>query len=427
MRVRPSVLAALVLFLAPAVASGRLADGQPLTPETWGARVGFAPDLSNPAFVAGVTIDAAGWRNFEAWIPEGLRDLIERYGLVLRTVSYRPIHPSLGYIDSTSRHSAGVEAVDPGRSIRKKGIRGYVAGLPFPDPQTGAEVAWNHHYAHLGDDGETTFGVYFVDAKRGVVRTEEWTWQYLSRAMHRTDLEPVPSLPWFEARGIQYASLAWAVEPYDKWGATSLYYRNETPDDQQGWLYVPTLRRALRMTFGAPGVPWNGTDFLWEDIRGYSGFPEWMDWTLVGRATILAPMHAGIPTGRTEARGAIDFDDAPHWNPRMDWEPRPVYVVEARPKFRTCPYGRVVMYVDAETFYVPVKVAYDRKGRLWRVFVNAWNESPDAEAVPPPLAVSLGVDVREGSATVLPSYEVRANVGLDPFRFLPTVLQKIGR
>jgi hypothetical protein len=418
-------LAGALVALPFADAAAKLPEGKVATAATWGTDVGFAPDLSNPAFKPGMVIDASGAAAFEAWLPEGLRDLVTGFGLTLPTAAYVPIHPSIGYIDATNRNQGGVATVDPGKSIRTKGISGYVAGLPFPDPVDGFEVAWNAQLAHVGDDGELHFGVWWLDRDKGLEREEEWRWRYIARAMHRTDLEPMPAIPWFERRSIQYASLAWGVDPYDKAGATALYYRHDDPRDQQGFLYVPTMRRALRLTFGAPGIPWNQTDLLWEDVRGYSGHPEWMTWTLVGRATVLAPMHADVAIGKDAARRTFDLEAAPHWNPRMTWEPRPVYVVEAKPKFWTCPYERVLFYVDAETFYIPLKVGYDKKGRLWKVVVNAWNESPDPDRLPPPLALSLAVDLLSGHATAFPSYGVKANLGLDRAEFTEANLRRI--
>jgi hypothetical protein len=76
---------------------------------------------------------------------------------------------------------------------------------------------------------------------------------------------------------------------------------------------------------------------------------------------------------------------------------------------------------------VPLKEMYDKKGRLWRVQVNAFNESPDMDALPPRTALSLTVNVRDGHATVVPTYETRTNVGLDRARFTETWLRTQGK
>jgi hypothetical protein len=410
----------------------RTGSGEPITTDNWTERAGFAPDLTQGFLGPDEVLDASNWRKAEALIPPGLAELVGNWGLKLRTGSYRTIHPSQAYIDATNANHAGVRAIETGpREYRTKGIEGYVAGLPFPGPKTALEVMWNQHYAYSGDDGSLWFGVFWVSSKHGIQKSEEWRWEYLTRAMHRTDLAPTPEISWFGKRDIQYASLATALSPYDKEGTSALYYRYDKPVDQHGWAYVPGMRRPLKMLFGTPGVVWNNTDMLWEDVRGYSGFPEWAEWRLVGRATILAPMHAGVEYGRKARKRTFDFCNPPHWNPRMTWEPRPVYVVEGTPKkissLAPHPYSRVVMYVDAETYYVPLKETYDKKGRLWRVMVNAWNESPDMTMLPPRTALSMAVDVRSGRATVFPTYETRTNVGLERARFTETWLRTMGQ
>ena len=448
---RFGIVVVALVSLASVPASAKLKPGVVATKDNWGAVVGFAPDLANPSFRAGDVLDVSTWKKLEAWVPEGLALLVEKWGLLVPTAAYRPIHPSKGYIDATNAYQGDASILQSGDyvnapppqpadlptpvgnvsaetpSLRRKALAGYTAGLPFPDPQTPEEVAYDMQYAYLGDDGETSFGIYWIDAESGVERQEEWRWRYITRAMHRTDLDPKPSIESFADQDVQYTSLAWAVDPYDKAGATALYFRKDDPRDQQGYLYVPTMRRALRMTFGAPGVPWNQTDLLWEDIRGYSGYVEWMTWKSVTKATVLLPMHAGAPTGRDAVKDLLDLETAPHWNPRLDWEPRPTYVVEAVPRFWTSPYSRVVFYVDAETFYVPLKVGYDKKDRLWKVVLNAFNPSRDPDRLPPPMALSLAIDVLAGHATAMPTYGTAADLGLDRAEFTETNLRRIGR
>lgn len=407
-------------------------DADAITAQSWTQRAGFAPDLSQPGFLAGMVVDAGNIDSVAGWVPAGLRELVARWQLRLWTAEYRPIHPSQGYIQATNRHRGQSRIVPTGpKEARRKGIDGYVAGLPFPDPKDAVEVMYNQHYAYAGDDGTLWFGVFWVSPRHGVEKSEEWRWEFVTRAMHRTDLAPTPAIPWFQERGIQYASLATTLTPDDKAGTAALYYRYEQPKDHHGWAYVPSMRRTLKMLFGTPGQTWNNTDMLWEDVRGFSAFPEWYEWTLVGRATVLAPMHAGVEYGRKARKRTIDFKNPPHWNPRMNWEPRPVYIVEGRPKAISAlsphPYSKVVMYVDAETYLVPLKEMYDKKGRLWRVQVNAFNQSPDMDRLPPQTALSLTVNVRDGHATVIPTYEARTNVGLDRARFTEAWLRTQGK
>ncbi len=422
-----SVLALCALILWPnnqAPADAPKKD-KPITGANWGERVGFKPDLSG-APKAGVTINENNLEKYKKWVPEGVETLVEKYKLRMRVKDYQPIRPSDGYIAATNRH-LGDPKIIPNKDPRTLAIENYTAGLPFPDPKTGEEVAYNYHFSYQGDDGGFHYGVYWIDANSGVERWEEWQWEYITRVQFRTDIEPIPAIPDLAEEGIAYRSITWAVAPQDKRGFAALYSRMVEPLDQQGWIYLPPTRRTMRMTFGTRGDAWNNTDLLYEDVRGYMGYPEWMNWELKGKVTMLAPMHSGITTGREALRQAFDFNTWPHWNLNAQWEPRPLYVVEATPRLPDYPYSRQTFYFCAESYLIPMKAAYDQKGELWKVVINAYNESPDPTSKPPGVGTALVVDLQAEHATAFPAYGVRSNVGLDPSRFTLTNLRRMGR
>jgi hypothetical protein len=418
------VFMATALLLA--VASQALAQGT-ITKADWTEKVGFKPDLSIPGYKAGMTIDASNFSSFKKLVPAGLEVLISKYKLSLQTTAYKAVHPSDGYIAATNKYLGQPQLIDIGSEARKTGIKNYTAGLPFPNPKTGLEVAWNYQYSYNGDDGTFHYGVYWISAKDGVERWEEWVWEYIIRTINRTDIAPLPAIEQFLKKNIQYTSMTYAIQPYDKRGFGALYSRYVEPKDQEGWIYVPTMKRELRNTFGSKGDAWNSTDLLYEDVRGFMGYPEWMNWKLVEKKTILATMHSGIPLGKEARDKVFDFDTWPHWNPKMKWEPRPVYVVEVTPKFKDYPYSKMVMYIDAETYYIVLKEAYDKKGKLWKVLINAYNESKDMTKYPPGIGTSLIIDLQAEHATAFPSYNFKANVGLKPGKFKVSTLRKMGK
>lgn len=420
------IIFGLILFISTH-SLAKLGPNEVITKDNWTKMVGFPPDLSNPHFKPGIVIDASNYKQFEQYIPHVLGLLIEKWGLKITTTAYKPIHPSLGYIEATNRYHRDVELIDTGNDPRKKGIKGYTAGLPFPQPKTGLEVAWNYFYNYQGDDGGFHYGVFWISAKKGVERSEEWRWLYIMRAMNRTDIDPKPHIPEFAKKGVIYTSMTWAIEPYDKAGFGALYSRYDEPKDQEGWIYIPTMRRTMKATFGTRGDAWNNTDMLYEDVRGYMGYPEWMYWTLKEKRTMLLPMHAGAPSGKDALKKVFDFDTPPHWNPKLKWEPRPVYVVEAKAKFPDYPYAKMVFYFDAETFVIPFKEMYDRKGQLWKVQINAYNDSPNMDTHPPAIGASVTIDLQAGHATAFPSYNFKSNMNLDPSKFTLSNLQKVGK
>lgn len=407
-----ATIATTMLLAIPAL----LQAGE-ITRANWGASVGFAVEPNPAGFSPGMTVSAANLAQVQNLVPPGIQLLMKKYNLTMQTQAYKPYAPANSYIKATSDNQGKAQVWDVGDKYRELGFKGYVAGLPFPNPQDGLQVAYNYLYAYLGDDATNEFGVYWISAKSGIERSEDWTWDYIARAMYRTDIAPLPHFPDAAAEKKQYFSMTTCQKPADKKGFTALYWRYTEPKDQDGYIYNPAQRRPIRFAFGTRGDAWNNTDLLYEDVRGYMGYAEWMNWKIVKKATLLAPMHSKIQLGRQFVNQTYDFDTPPHWNFKAKYEPRPMYVVEATPKFRQYPYSRMVFYVDAESFYIIYKEAYDKKGQLWKVFINAWNDSKDESRFPPDIGTSLTIDLQAEHASAMPWFSSKVNVGLKPAQF----------
>ena len=417
---------ALILALT-LILTFSIANAQQLTRQNWVQKVGFRPNLEGLPFNTGDVIDGTNADQAANFLPPSLVILAKKYNLSMEVGKYQPIVPSNGYIAATNKYLGQPKITDTGKETRKSGIANYTAGLPVLQPKTGLEVAWNYHYSYNGDDSKNHFAVYWISAKRGVERYEIWDWNFIMRGVNRTDIQPIPAFEDWAKKGISYASLTVTQYPQDKKGFSALYYRYNEPKDQEGWIYLPQQRRPTRFTFGTRGDAWNNTDMLYEDVRGYLGYPEWQTWKLVKKTTMYAPMHTGIPYGEAAAKGAWDLDNAPHWNPRAKWEPRPIYVIEATPKFPDYPYSKMVFYIDAETFYIFAKECYDKKGLLWKVIMNLYNSSPSPTSKPLGIAGALAVDLLEEHATAFIWYSNQSNVGFKTHEFSASVLQKIGK
>ncbi len=422
---RALALAGLATLVATA-ALAAWAPGEPITAESWGRQVGFAPDLQG-APPAGTRIAKGNLAEWARWVPQGVDRLVERYALVIPVVDYEAVHPSRGYLAQTNAHAGKARLQPATGDPRVRTLEGYEGGLPFPDPKTGLEVAYNHALAYRGDDGSYQYGVFWISAASGVERWEEWRWEFILRTKWRTDIEPLPRIPELADEDIVHVSLTHATAPHDKRGFAALYRAYEDPRDGQGWVYLPPTRRTLRMSFGTRGDAWNSTDLLHEDVGGYAGHPEWMNWRIVGKQTVLAPVHAGLPHGKAALQEVFDFKSWPHWNLKAKWEPRPMYVVEATPRLPDYPYSRMTLYFDAETFAIPVKVAYDRKGELWKVVIGASNASPDMDEKPLQIGTALVVDFQAEHATAFPAYGHESNVGHQPQQFTQARLSKMSR
>ncbi len=400
------------------------AEDAKITADNWGEMVGFKPDLSVLKVPAGTVINKGNVDQVKGLLPPGLEKLVRNYELKLTITDYAPIHPSLNYIKATNDNLGKAKVWDVGKDYRKAGWSGLAGGLPFPKPKDGMQVAYNFLNTYGGDDADRLYDVTWISGKRGVETTEYWHWMTM-RTANRTDIDPRPSVEQFANERTRSASLTFALEPYDKQGFGALYFSSLDPVDLTGHVYVPAMRRVLRQSFGTRGDSWNATDFLYEDVGGYLGAAEWMNWKLVGQKTMLLPINSGAKLTK-DVKAVFDLDKWPHWNPKVNWQPRPVYVLEVTPKIPDYPYSKMLLLVDAETFTVPYKEAFDKKGELWKIILGGGNTSPDANTRPMNPGFGLALDLQAEHATAVTFRKFTSNNKLDPNTFTVSNLKKRG-
>jgi hypothetical protein len=416
--------AAACLALTSVSEDAVLAATGAFTNENWGEAVGFKPDLSLLKVPAGTVIHKGNVDQVKDLLPPGLQQLVQKYELKLNITDYKPYSPSLAYVRATEENLGKAKALDVGKDIRKSGFSGYVSGLPFPKPKDGLQVAYNFLNTYGGDDVDRYYDVSWISAKSGLENSEYWHWQTI-RLANRTDIAPLPLVPMFEKERYRGAALTTALEPYDKQGFGALYFSSLDPVDLTGYVYVPAMRRVLRQTFGTRGDSWNATDYLFEDVGGYLGAAEWMSWKIIGKKTMLLPANSGAKFGK-DPKAVFDIDKWPHWNPKVNWQARPVYVLEVKPKIPDYPYSRMLVLVDAETYTVPYKEALDKKGELWKIILTGGNFSPDPKTTPPLPGFSVALDLQSQHATLITFRKVTTNSNLNPAKFSVATLKAQG-
>lgn len=336
-----------------------------------------------------------------------------RRGMVVRVGATRPIAAPAAYREATERYAPQVRLGSDGLTLQN-----YVAGLPFPtidpaDPQAAVKVMWNAAYKWLATD-DLDARDFAADAgpigRDGAPMPVERHFQlgYLRRLFYngRLHVDPKPSLP--NPDGIRYReSLHPVVEPLDLRGVgmTSVRYISPAqPDDS--WLYLPNLRRVRRLSNAQRSDALFNQDIDSDSYFGYSGHIGWMEWKLLGERTVLAPLHGThYPVQWGEGSADFAFDDV--------WEPRRVYVIEGTSKLPQYAYSKRVLFVDAETYVVPLSDIYDHSGQLWKVWLNLFSYRkepfPGAAVVYPddmgfsPAVVMVDVNADHVTRVALPS------------------------
>jgi hypothetical protein len=210
------------------------------------------------------------------------------------------------------------------------------------------------------------------------------------RLSHSRD-EGFPSNPEY-TRGLMQASRLFINSPEEEKYTAQLSLMPDNPEKvQEVYIFVPTLRRSVRLSSAARCAPLLGSDFNQDDSNDGVFFqPPNFKSVLLGTKKVLAIMHGDarhwyggdLPGGDK----LFDREGVPGWPSPMaaNWEVRDVYIIDLAPLpvISGYCYEHKVIFVDAETFVQLYLDDYDTQARLSKsqLIWHALIKVNDAEA-----------------------------------------------
>ncbi|PCD00210.1 DUF1329 domain-containing protein [Halopseudomonas pelagia] len=289
-------------------------------------------------------------------LPEGLRDLLERHPEYYLRVfpSRRSAAAPERVYEATRQNALNAELVENGN-----GITGAAAGIPFPIPQNGTEVIWNHILHYRGDQN------HFINNQAVVIngnanlikRDRQIYYVYGREGMTSAKLDNT------------LLHYKYTVTAPARLAGTSLVV--EDPLDQifttrKAWRYSPDNRRVRRL----PSLAY---DSLQPDTSGlatadvvdsYNGAPDRYEWTLAGKREMLVPYNSyavhqkGIPYDQIVQAKTL--------NPELlRYELHRVWVVDANLRYGyTHPYVVRRFYIDEDSWQILAVDLRDKNGEL---------------------------------------------------------------
>ncbi len=352
------------------------------------AEVAFDPNAyaslasadSKSSIPEGTKITVSNWRQFKQFMPVGMQAQFGggyRWQIDATPASTMVVGPTIAtqqpkqFLSDTEKYSSQVRLIKlPQGSYT---VKGYVAGLPFPnpaEPDLGAKAYFDAYYeyrpfvAWYDDPG------WLVDSYHNETISDTEVTAF--RLSHLSD-PGYPSSPSFGQGYIFSDRYLVHLPEQSKYTTEIAMYRDDPALPQELFVFLPSLRRSLRLSSRARCSPILGSDYAQDDNNDFLGIlPTEFSLKSLGKKKILALMHedpatAGHPSAFVQPAGGM-----PGWpTPKLGkWELRDVYALDLAPLpdlARGYCYGHKVVYVDIQS-WVPVSAdIFDPNGKLWKV------------------------------------------------------------
>lgn len=243
------------------------------------------------------------------------------------------------------------------------GLANYKDATPFPIPQNGLEVIWNHITRYRGGSVQRNIGQVTPTANGAysVVKFQD-------ELAYRTYLEDYSSdknpnvLFYFKQAITAPARLA---------GNVLLVHEtlDQVADPRRAWVYNAgqrRVRRAPQVAYDGPGTASDGMRTS-DNLDMFNGAPDKYNWELVGKKEMYIPYNSYKLVDRD-----LSYDDiikAGHINQDYArYELHRVWHVRATLKEgERHIYAQRDFYIDEDTWQASVVDHYDGRGELWRV------------------------------------------------------------
>jgi uncharacterized protein DUF1329 len=329
----------------------------------------------------GTTITMSNWQQYKSVMPLGMQKLFQgTYGWKMPADVSIPVGPAhVGgnlpktWVEATEKYGAqtGVDVLPNGHYQ----VKNYYGGTPFPNPQEPhkgwkalANVFWAFVPA-LYVNSPQNYGTVWAIDRFGNVAPSSFDVVYRWSA-YITD----KGFPHEET----YAPGSW----YTEWGmqetpeqarytaSLSIYYQNQESNPfPDTYVFVPALRRSLRLSTASRCSPVFGFDWAYDDAKtnGFNGSTSVYTADYLGDRQILTlavfnqdgavyPQGYDLPLGWPK----------PSWG---KWEVRPMAVIDAKripsESAGYC-YSSRIIYADKEFWNGDWVDLYDANHKLWK-------------------------------------------------------------
>jgi hypothetical protein len=306
-----------------------------------------------------VIVSAKNWQDFEAYLTPGQIALLQKhpgYSMNVYRSRRSAAYPEFVY-DAVKNNATSAQLLKYGT-----GVSNTIMSSPFPIPQTGAEVLWNHTLRYRGLRWEyTSSSVYSSSTgdQSVISREYKYFWAYSQPGVSLDDIDN--KIFYLKRKTIAPASMA---------GSLTLVHEtlDQVRSPRKAWIYSAGQRRVRR----TPNLAYSSVDTTTNGIRTidqvdmFNGAPNLYNWTLLGKAEKFVPYNAY----KLHKKG-LKVEDivGPHYiNPDLvRYEPHRVWVVEATLRVGMSHiFHKRRFYFDEDSWQIVSLEEYDEDDKLIR-------------------------------------------------------------
>ena len=244
------------------------------------------------------------------------------------------------------------------------GITHFDTTIPFPIPQNGSEVIWNHITRYRGGSAKrflTTIPVQSNGSFVPVKMNDQLVWPEFLKGGRDAKKDD----------NILFYYLQQITAPARLTGTALLVHEtmDQVKEARKAWVYNAGQRRVRRAPNVAYDGPGAGTDGLRtsDNYDMYNGAPDRYNWKLVGKKELYIPYNSYTLLD-TSAK-YTDLVQKGHLNANyLRYELHRVWQVEATLKEGARHlYAKRTFFIDEDSWGASVIDQYDGRGELWKL------------------------------------------------------------
>jgi hypothetical protein len=373
-RLSKSVLFGLLgaVLLAMAVCETARAQVQPFSWDESNYHQ-LAPADSSETVAPGTHITMQNWQQYKKFMPVGLWvlwsgqqfwKLPQNAEMVVGANEHIPLPKK--YVEDTEKYASQVKLVP--NSFGGLSPKGYVAGVPFPNPSgpdAGMEIVYNEYYAYVPYLITTYANKGFNMDQFGNKSVSEVR-EVNFKVKHLSEPDKPVNIPNLDDIFLTYNNIIMVPEQ-SKYTNDLVIFYDDPATLGETFVFVPSLRRSIRLSSAARCAPLVGSDYTADDERSMSIQPPIFQAKFEGYKKILVsyPTQGWAYTNKANYYSSVWFP-----TPRAaEWIPREVAVVDIRRTQKEAEgycYGSRMAYIDKETWQPIWMDLYDVSLKMWK-------------------------------------------------------------